>query len=299
MYSFSIPFLSQFSVVKSQTTRIWDQRYNALKPLKSEGNTRYDDIQSRRLLNIVSLKEKGYKVSHLCHINDEDVFSIMQNSTQISSKDTSEYYVNQLLSAGMSFDLDHFEHILSVSFSAYGIKEAYKKVINPVMNRIGSMWASDLMTSVSEHFMSNTFHQKLSVAVDSLDLPGPNKETCLLLLPENEFHELPLLYASFLIRLSDRKVIYLGNKVPIKSLRSAVLKTKPDNILMFFVDFVLTEQIQKDIDSINKYFLGDRIYLAGKHKLIKSIQNAEFLGSASDIKVILGLNEYSQTKKIG
>ena len=73
MYSFSIPFLSQFSVVKSQTTRIWDQRYKALKPLKSEGNTRYDDIQSRRLLNIVSLKEKGYKVSHLCHINDEDV----------------------------------------------------------------------------------------------------------------------------------------------------------------------------------------------------------------------------------
>jgi hypothetical protein len=63
--------------------------------------------------------------------------------------------------------------------------------------------------------------------------------------------------------------------------------------------FDLPEQIQKDIDSIIKYFLGDRIYLAGKHKLIKSIQNAEFLGSASDIEVILGLNEYSQTKKIG
>jgi methanogenic corrinoid protein MtbC1 len=134
----------------------------------------------------------------------------------------------------MSFDLDHFEHILSLSFSAYGIKEAYKRVINPVMNRIGSMWASDLIPTVSEHFMSNIFHQKLSVAIDSLALPGSNMETWLLLLPENEFHELPLLYASFLIRLSGRRVIYLGSNVPIKSLKSAVLETKPDNILIFF-----------------------------------------------------------------
>lgn len=300
MNLFSISQLAQFSGVKSHTIRIWEQRYNALKPERSEGNTRYyDDIQLRRLLNIVSLMDKGYKVSQLCPMSDEDLFSIIQKSTQISSNDTSEYYVNQLIAAGMSFDLDHFEHILSLSFSAYGIKEAYKRVINPVMNRIGSMWASDLIPTVSEHFMSNIFHQKLSVAIDSLAIPGPNMETWLLLLPENEFHELPLLYASFLIRLSGRRVIYLGSNVPIKSLKSAVLETKPDNILIFFVHFDLPEQIQIDIDNINKYFSGDRIYLAGNNKLIKSIQNAEFLDSVSDIERILGLNEYSQTKSIG
>jgi hypothetical protein len=68
--------------------------------------------------------------------------------------------------------------------------------------------------------------------------------------------------------------------------------------LIFFVHLDLPEQIQKDIDSINKYFLEDRIYLGGNHKLIKSIQNAEFLDSASDIEGTLWLNEYSQTKSI-
>ena len=182
--------------------------------------------------------------------------------------------------------------------SACGVKEAYKKVINPVMNRIGSMWASDRITSVSEHFMSNIFYQKLSLAIDSLDLPSPNKETRLLLLPENEFHELPLLYVSFLIGLSGRKVIYLGSNVLLKSLKSVVQETKPNHILIFFVHLDLPEQIQKDIDSINKYFLEDRIYLGGNHKLIKSIQNAEFLDSVSDIEGTLWLNEYSQTKSI-
>jgi hypothetical protein len=68
--------------------------------------------------------------------------------------------------------------------------------------------------------------------------------------------------------------------------------------LIFFVHLDLPEQIQKDIDSINKYFLEDRIYLEGNHKLIKSIQNAEFLDSVSDIEGTLWLNEYSQTKSI-
>jgi MerR family transcriptional regulator, light-induced transcriptional regulator len=303
MNLFSISQLSQFSGVKSHTIRIWEQRYNALKPERSEGNTRYyDDKQLRRLLNIVSLMDKGYKVSQLCPMSDEDLFLIIQGSEQVNSNETSEYYVSQLIAAGMSYDLGYFEHILSLSFSAYGFREAYKKVIHPVMNRIGLLWSSDVMPTVSEHFISNIFHQKLSVAIDSLALPDPNTETWLLLLPENEFHELPLLYASFLIRLSGRKVIYLGSNVPIKSLKPAVLETKPDKILMFLVHFDLPDQIQKDIDIINTYFTGDRIYLAGNQKLIKSINfphNAEFLESVSDIERILGLNEYSQIKSIG
>jgi hypothetical protein len=300
MNLFSISQLSQFTGVKSHTIRIWEQRYNALKPERSEGNTRYyDDSQLRRLLNIVSLIEKGYKVSQICPMTDQDLFTIIQGSTQINSNDTPEYYVNQLIAAGMSFDLSHFEYILSLSISAYGIKEAYKKVIHPVMNRIGVQWAGDVITTVSEHFISNIFHQKLSVAIDSLAIADAKKETWLLLLPENEFHELPLLYASYLIRLSGRRVIYLGSNVPLKSLKSAILETKPDNILMFFVHFDLPGKIQKDIDSINTYFSGDKIYLAGNQKLIKSIRNTEFLESVSDIERILGLNNYSQIKSIG
>lgn len=301
MNLFSISQLSQFTGIKSHTIRIWEQRYNALKPERSEGNTRYyDDSQLRRLLNIVSLLEKGYKVSQICPMTDQDLFTIIQGSKQTNSNDTPEYYVNQLITAGMSFDLVHFEYILSLSISSYGIREAYKKVMYPVMNRIGLLWSSDVITTVSEHFISNIFNQKLSVAIDSLDIADAKKETWLLLLPENEFHDLPLLYACYLIRLSGRRVIYLGSNVPLKSLKLAVLETKPDNILMFFVHFDLPEKIQKDIDSINTYFSGDKIFLAGNQKLIKSINyphNAEFLKSVSDIERVLGLDEYPKLKK--
>ena len=295
MNLFSISQLAQFSGIKPHTIRIWEQRYNAFKPERSEGNTRYyDDKQLRRLLNIVSLMEQGHKVSQLCSLTDDALFSMIHESSQINSSDTAEYYINQLIAAGMSFDSGHFEHILTLSFSAYGIRETYKTVIYPLMNRIGLLWASDMLPTTSEHFISNIFYQKLSAAIDSLPLPDSTKKTWLLFLPENEFHELPLLYANFLIRLSGHKVIYLGSNVPIKSLRSAVIDTTPDYLLMFLVHFDLPEQIQKDIETINEYFSGDKIYLAGNHKLISSIKyprKAEYLQSVEDIERILGFSE--------
>ena len=295
MNLFSISQLSQYSGIKPHTIRIWEQRYNALKPERSEGNTRYyDDKQLRRLLNIVSLIDNGHKVSQLCSMSDENLYLLIQNSGTSNSNDTAEYYINQLIAAGMAFDSAHFEHILSLSFSAYGIIDTYKMVIYPVMSRIGLLWASDILPTASEHFISNIFHQKISAAIDALVVPDSSSETWLLFLPENEFHELPLLYASFLIRYSGRRVIYLGSNVPLKSLHSAVLETKPDYLLMFLIHFDLPGNIQKDIEGINAYFTGDKIYLAGNHKLISSInypQNTEFLKSVADIEKILGLNE--------
>jgi methanogenic corrinoid protein MtbC1 len=295
MNLFSISQLSQFSGIKPHTIRIWEQRYDALKPERSEGNTRYyDDKQLRRLLNIVSLIEQGHKVSQLCTMSDDALFSMIHNSVRVDSSETAEYYINQLIAAGMSFDSGHFEHILSLCFSANGIRETYKTVIHPLMNRIGLLWSSDILPTTSEHFITNIFHQKLSAAIDSLPLPDSTKKNWLLFLPENEFHELPLLYANFLIRLSGHKVIYLGSNVPIKSLKSAVIDTRPDYLLMFLIHFDVPEQVQKDIGLVNEYFTGDKIYLAGNHKLISGLNfppKTEYLSSVVDIERILGFKE--------
>ncbi|MBM3402515.1 MAG: MerR family transcriptional regulator [Bacteroidetes bacterium] len=302
MNVFSISQLSQFSGIKPHTIRIWEQRYNALEPIRSEGNTRYyDGKQLRRLLNIVSLMEKGFKVSQLCAMTDEKLNSLILDPDSSFDGDSADYFINQIIAAGMAFDSVHFEHIFSLSISVYGLKDTYKKVIHPVMKRIGLMWATDVMPAANEHFICNLFHQKISSAIDSLPLPDLSKESWLLLLPENDFHELPLLYASLLIRLSGRRVIYLGSNVPLISLKSTLEDTLPDNLLMFLIHFDYPERIEKDIEKINASFFGKKIYLAGNHRLISSIkfpENVVYLQSTDDIEDVLGLNKDIMQKAI-
>lgn len=298
MNLFSISQLSQFSGIKPHTIRIWEQRYNALSPDRSEGNTRsYDDKQLRRLLNIVSLMDSGLKVSHLCSMSDNELFSHIHNTVKFGRDDSLEFYVNQLVSAGMSFNSVDFNQTLSYCISKYGLIETYKEVIYPLMDRVGILWASDVLPVASEHFISNLLRQKLSAIIDSLEAPDSFSETWLLFLPENEFHELSLLYAHFLIRLSGRNVIYLGCNVPIEFLKFAINETKPIKLLMFLIHYDSLDQTENNLKDLSKCFIKNTIYLAGNQKLISSLncpENIKCLHVIEDLEELLELEEYSK-----
>ncbi|HET8855127.1 MAG TPA: MerR family transcriptional regulator, partial [Salinimicrobium sp.] len=98
----SISQISRFSGVKSHTIRIWEQRYNALRPGRSKGNTRrYDGSQLRRLLNIAGLMESGYKISELAGLTDQELFELTRNKQNDPVPNISDLYISQLVSAGL------------------------------------------------------------------------------------------------------------------------------------------------------------------------------------------------------
>ncbi|MFA5244066.1 MAG: MerR family transcriptional regulator [Pedobacter sp.] len=293
MNLFSISQLSQFSGIKAHTIRIWEQRYNALNPQRSEGNTRYyNDRQLCRLLNIVSMMKSGYKVSSLGVLTDEELFKLVRNSSFESHNDN-EYFISQLISAGINYDDNYFNDIFSQSLANSGLKGTYINVILPLLNRLGLMWSANLLSPANEHFISNIIRQKLLAAIDSIRLPDSESKRWLLFLPENEFHEIALLFAHFIIRINGGKVIYLGSDVPIASVMSAIEDVKPDNLLMFLIHLDSTDLIQGQINVINAYFNGQKFYVAGHHNLISNLKlsdKTEYLQSISSLENILSIN---------
>lgn len=274
---FSIAQLSQFSGIKAHTIRIWEKRYNALSPNRSAGNTRYyNNDQLRRLLNIVSLSESGYKVSELCVMPDKKLFAAIKDIHENnSSTHQTEYFISQLLFAGINYDEIHFEKLLSDSFITYGIKDAYLKVVCPMLHRIGIMWSKDDLPVVSEHFISNLIRQKFFSAINSLPPANNVSDTWLLFLPENEFHEIGLLFSYFLIRQSGRKVIYLGANVPVQSIATAVKEVNIKNLLFFIVHKDLPENIDVFCNQLSKFSKGRSIYMAANQQVINQLKGAE------------------------
>ena len=271
---FSISQLAKFSGIKAHTIRMWEQRYNALSPNRSEGNTRYyDNSQLRRLLNIVSLMEADHKVSELCSMPDKNLYKLLsdiQNKKSIS--ETTDYFVSQLIAAGMSYDEQHFEKTFSHCLLRFGIKDVYIKIIYPMLLRIGLMWASDTMPTAHEHFISNLIRQKLFTAIDSLPAAKKNDDKWLLFLPENEFHEMGLLFSDYLIRYSGRKVIYLGSNVPLQSVINAIKDFRPAHVLLFLVHGDLTHTVQQYCEQLCSNFTGKKVYVAGNNKLINELR---------------------------
>lgn len=292
MNNFSISQLQQFSGIKAHTIRIWEQRYNALSPNRSEGNTRYyDGDQLRRLLNIVSLMD-SYKVSELCPMPDEKLFNLINARLLSKSGESSStgYFISQLIAAGMSYDTIAFEKIFSFCMSKFGIRDTYVKVIYPLLDRIGLMWASNALPPAQEHFMSNIIRQKLFSEIDKLPQAKYAEDTWILFLPENEFHEIGLLFSYFLIRKAGYKVIYLGSSVPLQTLSDAVKEIKPSNLLLFFVHNDVEKECEKYCNTLSKNFGKLKIYIAGNEKLVGNTKKGKpisWIRSVDELEKIL------------
>lgn len=277
---FSISQLQQFSGIQAHTIRIWEKRYNALSPTRSEGNTRYySNDQLRRLLNIVSLMGHEYKISELCAMPDEKLFKIIKSHLKnFSSPDLSiEYTISQLLAAGMSLDENYFDTLFSECIVRYGIKNTYITVIYPMLARIGIMWATDTMPPAQEHFISNIIRQKLFTAIDSLPPVRSSIDSWLLFLPENEFHEIGLLFAHYIIRSTGKKVFYLGCNVPVKTLIKVVKEITPANILFFLVHNNIPSETQEYLDTISANFKKTNIYMSGNNNLINQLKPGKLM----------------------
>lgn len=291
MDRFSISELSKLSGVKPFTIRVWEKRYHALNPDRSEGNTRYyDNKQLRRLLNIVSLMEFDYKVSELCTLPDNTLFRMIEERKAQLKDNLEGFFMSQLIASGFTYDEPHFSNVFSQCIARFGVRDTYTKVLYPMLQRIGILWNSDRINPGNEHFIINLLRQKILTAVELLPSPRSDDDTWLLFLPEDEFHETGLLIAHYLIRLSGKRSVYLGANVPLDAVLSAAAGIRPNNILLFFVRQHTPEESQEYLRSLPATIKSARIYVAGNNLSdeLTVTRRMQFLESVSDLELLLG-----------
>ena len=276
--NYSISDLEQLSGVQTHTIRIWERRYHALTPMRSAGNTRfYDDRQLRRLLNIVGLSQTGLKISQVCALTDEEMDRLLgkQLDQLISKNEQIEYYISQLLNFGLSYQEYEFDALISECVENHGIIITYKDVIHPLLVRLGLMWRRDHICPAQEHFISNILRQKIYKAIDELPVKLDSDATWLLFLPEDEGHDIGLLYANYLLKAAGKKVIFLGGRVPMDSLKDAMEHNAIDHILLFMVRSRPINEANAYLEEISDLYQKTEIHLAGNYKLISELQLAQ------------------------
>lgn len=271
---YSISDLEKLSGIQSHTIRIWEQRYHALTPLRSAGNTRYyDDAQLKKLLNIVSLNQSGLKISQICALSEEEIKNLIEKDIASTTAEQEEFeqYISQLLIYGIAYDEYGFDQLLTKCIQVHEIPTTYKSVIYPLLVRLGLMWQKDSICPAQEHFLSNLIRQKLYAAIDNLPAAIKTKPTWLLFLPEDEGHDIGLLFSKYVLRKAGQKVIYLGSHVPLTSLKEAMNNNKINHLLLFMVHTRHAEDAQNYLNTLTDFDKTIQIHLTGSTKLIQDL----------------------------
>jgi DNA-binding transcriptional MerR regulator len=263
MSRYSIRELEKLSGIKAHTIRIWEKRYGVIQPKRTDTNIRYYSNEDlKKLLNITILNRRGWKISEIAKLDNEELSSKVMNFTY-SSKDT-ESQIEKLVIAMVDLDEAKFDQILSNAIMHDGFEQTIIKLIFPFFKKIGLLWQTGSINPAQEHFVSNLFRQKLMVAIDNLMIPDKeNAKKFILFLPEDEFHELGLLFYNYLIKKSGHSVIYLGSSVPFNDLKETGKVIKPDYLFTSITTSLDSKGLQTYIQELSSAFEKQTIYITG------------------------------------
>ncbi len=290
MSSYSIRDLEQLSGIKAHTIRIWEQRYNIIQPKRTDTNIRtYDDQDLKLILNISLLKDHGYKISEISKLSLEEI----SNEVLVISDQKLSYpdQIHALTISMIDLDEERFEKIISTNFLRFGFENTMTNIIYPFLSRIGTLWMTGSIGPAQEHFMTNLIRQKIIVAIDSQVIKyRPDSKKFMLFLPEGELHEIGLLFASYIIRSHNHRVVYLGQTLPFTELMFAYDVHKPDFIFSTITSVPANDEVQLYVDRLCKQFPDSKILLTGYQVIGQDIQlepNATIINKTSDLVELL------------
>jgi len=274
---FSIKDLENLSGIKAHTIRIWEKRYALFKPKRTETNIRYYDIANlQKVLNIAYLNNNGYKVSKIADLSTKEIANLVQETAL--KENCNRYSINKFKMSMLNFDHHLFVSTYNELFKEHSFDFIFLEVFCPLLNDIGFLWQTDSITPAHEHFIVELIKKKILINTDKIlnpTAPKDNKTTYVLFLPENEVHELGLLFINYKLAARGCHCIYLGQSVPLKSLEHLITLF---NNITFISSFTV---------SPNKFKIND--YLSNCYtSLLKNTKN-QFIASGI-------LTQYAKTK---
>ncbi|MFD0991196.1 MerR family transcriptional regulator [Mariniflexile jejuense] len=217
--NFSIKDLENLTGIKAHTIRIWEKRYNLLSPNRTDTNIRNYSITSfQKLLNISYLNNNGLKISKIAKLKEEEIPIKVR---EIASRGKVEdHAINAFKLSMVNFDQVLFYNTYNNLLENKTFKDIFYTVFLPLLNEIGVLWQTNTITPAHEHFISVHIKQKILLNIERLQSlePKPETDTFVLFLPDNEIHDIGLLFINYELRSKGYHTIFLGESVPMDNL---------------------------------------------------------------------------------
>lgn len=271
--------------IKAHTIRMWEKRYDTVTPNRTDTNIRfYTDADMKRLINIASLNQLGYKISYLSKLDDQELARLTL-SLMVKPSLTDEGDINNMMQAILIYDNALMERQLNNQLLKYGIEKSFKNVIAPFTENLYYLYRSGVIAFSQFYFARYVIAQKIIAATDQL--PQPNgKESCVLFTLDYREKEMELIYYNYLLRKRDVKVYYFGQPLMLDDLKYVCQNVNPTLLIEALFETRDQSIIHSHIKILNEACPDQNIWIQAKTILDdkKSIpSNVTYFSSVQDI----------------
>lgn len=258
MGKYSIKDLERLSGIKAHTIRIWEKRYKIVEPQRTPTNIRfYSDNDLKKILNIALLNKAGVKISSIAELSSTELKQKIEDYAIV--KEDFKYFLDNLVFATIDMDEKRFEKLLDQAILDYGIEKTMIKIIYPFFKNVGILWLTGGLNPGQEHYIANMVRARLIIAIDKRNERIAYEKKAVLFLPENEWHELGLLFFHFICLGLKVKPFYLGQSVPLGSIEAIMESKNPDYLIFSYLSVKSKKAFRTYLEKLTKIAKGQEI----------------------------------------
>jgi DNA-binding transcriptional MerR regulator len=240
---YRIGTVSRLTGLSADVVRVWERRYGAISPQRSEGGSRlYSDADIARLRRLRQAVDMGHAIGQVARLPESELDTLSNRNVSLTAAGQAEAdpYAqtrSRFIEAINRFDVVTADEEIRKAATLFPPRIIVKNIVSPILQEIGERWAHRDFGIAQEHIATNLLRNLLS-SLFRLYPPDDEAETIVLATTNGERHEFGILIAALIAATRGWRVIYLGTDLPateiirtVKSVKARVLAISVVNSL--------------------------------------------------------------------
>lgn len=251
----SIKFAARKSGLSAHVIRVWERRYQAVSPDRTDTNRRrYSDTEIERLTLLRTVTHAGHSIGTVAKLPVAKLRELAAEVAPLAlpaKKLTSvapPQAVELALAAIEKLNSTELEAVLGLAAVAFGQHGLLERVIAPLAHRIGELWRDGTITAAHEHFASAVIRNYLLQTSKAYAANGA-APVLVVGTPAGQLHELGAVMVAAAANDLGWRVIYLGPSLPAVEIAGAAIQNKARAVAMSIVfpddDPNLAQELQR------------------------------------------------------
>jgi len=223
---YPIQVVSQRSGLSADVIRVWERRYQAVRPARSPSNQRlYSENDISRLALLRTATTRGRRISSIADLSNRQLAQLLADdepstTSIMPAQINSQERIEDCLNAILTMQPNALEKHLSSASLALGTLAFMNKIVSPLMQYIGDMWRQGNIRTCQEHMATAHLRSFLGQQIIHANT-ATHAPRIIISTPPNQTHELGALMSAVTAAMAGWNVIYLGSLAPIEEIAFA------------------------------------------------------------------------------
>jgi len=257
---YRVGMVSKMTGLSTHTLRMWEKRYAAVLPKRTEAGGRlYTDTDVERLRLLHKLVQSGHSIGGIANLPDGDLRGMTAAAPATSIQAVSQHLPElreRVMAAIERLRIQEAELLLTNAALSTEPCEFLKSVVAPILVEVGERWERGELRMAHEHACS-ALMRGLLFSLIRLYPANDAQRRVVVGTPAKEDHELGAMMVAMLAAMHGWSVLYLGPDLPAEEIAYAVNETDAD-LLMLSVTNLTPKESQREIAAIERE-VADRV----------------------------------------